>query len=339
MADRRVCVRCILPEAFPGITFNADGVCSVCQTAIALPDIETHCAGLRRGMETAIEAARRDGPYDCIVAYSGGKDSSYTLKLLVERYALRCLAVTVDNGFMSDQARVNCSTITGALGVDWTLFRPAPAFMMGLYARSARERNLHAPAAIKRASNMCSSCISLINSQMIKIAVQNAASLIAGGYIGGQVPRDAAVMRVDVGATPNRVTTEQKLTTFFGRGAERFFKVTDTPGSAGAHVTIINPMLTVRVTEHQLVTELEELGWRTTRDTGQNSTNCRLNDLGIFVHHRQYGFNPYLMEIAEQVRNGLLDRETALRRANAIPAADMVREQAQRIGLDLGDIG
>ena len=63
-------------------------------------------------MGEILEASRGTGAYDAIVAFSGGKDSSYTLKLLVEDYGLNCLAVTIDNGFISEGAFKNCRTIT-----------------------------------------------------------------------------------------------------------------------------------------------------------------------------------------------------------------------------------
>jgi hypothetical protein len=213
--------------------------------------------------------------------------------------------------------------------------------MNTLYLESARHADLHAPAAVKRASNMCSSCISLINTRMLNTAVRNHASLVAGGYIGGQVPKDAAMLHIDLAVlAKTRLASEQKYLQVFGRGAERFFAVPAAPPGAGLErITIINPMLTVRVTESQIVDELAALGWKRTTDTGQNSTNCRLNDLGIVVHFRQYGFHPYILEMAEQVRNGLLSRDDALIRVRAIPDIASVADQARQIGLDLGELG
>ena len=49
------------------------------------------------------------------MAYSGGKDSSYTLKLLRERYDLKILAFTLDNHFVSPVAWKNIDAITDIL--------------------------------------------------------------------------------------------------------------------------------------------------------------------------------------------------------------------------------
>lgn len=56
--------------------------------------------------------------YDCIVGVSGGTDSTYLLHLLVKKYKLRPLAITVDNGWSSDISVTNIKSITDKLGVD-----------------------------------------------------------------------------------------------------------------------------------------------------------------------------------------------------------------------------
>ena len=54
--------------------------------------------------ELAIEFIREHEPEEgYFVGDSGGKDSTYTLSLLRQRYNLRVLAVTFDNGFISPQ--------------------------------------------------------------------------------------------------------------------------------------------------------------------------------------------------------------------------------------------
>ena len=51
------------------------------------------------GSETGHFPGRKND--HCLLGFSGGKDSSYTLWQLRERYGLRVLAVTLDNGFIS----------------------------------------------------------------------------------------------------------------------------------------------------------------------------------------------------------------------------------------------
>lgn len=107
------CSRCILPETFPYIKFDSDGVCSVCSSYSKLSyygENELHrLADLHRGKHPIA---------DCVVAFSGGRDSSYGLHYLKEVLGLRPLAYTYDWGMVTDLARRNQSRLTAKLGVE-----------------------------------------------------------------------------------------------------------------------------------------------------------------------------------------------------------------------------
>src|SRR5512143_2923480 len=112
--SQRICTRCILPETFPGITFDAAGLCSHCR--------QSSSERVRLDEQKKYEQKFRDllgkssgSAYDILVAYSGGKDSTYTLGLLKNKYQARVLAVSVDNGFVSETARVNIRNVTDCL--------------------------------------------------------------------------------------------------------------------------------------------------------------------------------------------------------------------------------
>ncbi|MCK7494593.1 MAG: hypothetical protein MZW92_28060 [Comamonadaceae bacterium] len=82
----RHCVRCGLPSNFPRVAFDADGVCGLCRSYEA---IEDHARVYWRTMDdlrALFEESRRAHPsgYDCLMLYSGGKDSTYALCRLVE---------------------------------------------------------------------------------------------------------------------------------------------------------------------------------------------------------------------------------------------------------------
>jgi PP-loop superfamily ATP-utilizing enzyme len=284
-------------------------------------------------IETVIDACRNVGEYDCIVAFSGGKDSTYTLMLLVEKYKLNCLAITIDNGFISPQAKNNCRSVTESLGVDFVAYTPAFDFMRRMYVTSATNDSIHTKSAVKRASSMCNSCINLINNYMLKSATRHGAPLVAGGYIGGQVPRDAAVLVVDIEKQiQHRAVALRRNIENFGPDAARYF---DSGASQviGKKVTIINPMLTVNLTEEEIISSIAKLGWVKTQDTGLNSSNCRLNDLGIAVHYKKHQFHPYVLEISEQVRSATMSREDALKKVSAVPEFSTLQPQIDKLGL------
>lgn len=103
------CKRCLLPDSLLGISIDEQGVCNHCR------DYERNFAGWdsikdRKAQEfqQLLEKAKSlKRPYDCLVPLSGGKDSTYALYLATKVYKLRTLAVTLDNGYLSDLAKVN----------------------------------------------------------------------------------------------------------------------------------------------------------------------------------------------------------------------------------------
>lgn len=331
------CRRCVLTSAIPGISFDASGLCSICQKTPAQNILADQRERSRREMEGAFANARSRGSYDCVVAFSGGKDSSYVLKLLVEQYGLRCLAVTIDNGFLSSGVVDNCKAVCGKLGVDHVMFTPKSTFMTGMYHASAVSEQMHPKAAIQRASSICNSCIGVINTHMLRVAIDQNIPMIAGGYIGGQLPKDTAIFRLNLNANaPLRASSVRRFVGHFGSDAKQYF---DLPAdAANREIIVVNPMLGLMVSEHDIVAALEPLGWKRPTDTGLTSTNCRLNDLGVYIHSRRHGFHPYIFEMADQVRHGLLDRDAAIAKLNAIPNYNQVEWLAQKIGVGHNEI-
>ena len=114
----QLCVNCVLPETFPGIKFDSEGVCSHCRAYKGAEAVDAQKTKYREKFERLWGERRQDAAYDCLVCYSGGKDSSYTLDLMVRKYGARALAVTIDNGFVSARAVENIRAVVESVGAD-----------------------------------------------------------------------------------------------------------------------------------------------------------------------------------------------------------------------------
>lgn len=109
----RRCSRCVLPSTMPHIEFDADGVCNYCRNH------EPITYQGRDALERILAPHRKgNGEPDCIVAFSGGRDSCYSLHLLVKELGMRPLAFTYDWGMVTDLARRNQARMCAALGVE-----------------------------------------------------------------------------------------------------------------------------------------------------------------------------------------------------------------------------
>ncbi|MDR2347387.1 MAG: hypothetical protein LBD90_01950, partial [Bifidobacteriaceae bacterium] len=109
----RRCAKCVLPETMPFIEFDAAGVCNYCRTY--QPETYLGEAALA---DWADSVRRPDGRIDSLVAFSGGRDSSYGLHYLVAELGLKPLAFTYDWGMVTDLARRNQSRMCAQLGVE-----------------------------------------------------------------------------------------------------------------------------------------------------------------------------------------------------------------------------
>ncbi len=113
VAQLRRCSRCLLPETIPFITFDDAGVCNVCTN---YRRHVVHGADVLAREADALRSPRAQ--HDCIIAVSGGRDSSYGLHYIVKELGLRPLAYTYDWGMVTDLARRNIARLCGELGVE-----------------------------------------------------------------------------------------------------------------------------------------------------------------------------------------------------------------------------
>jgi len=119
----KTCKRCLLPETAESITFDGEGVCSVCRQ-IEHKKKKINWAERAEQFEKIIESFRGRFDYDCIVPFSGGKDSTYTLWYLVKIKKLKPLVVRFDHGFLRENLQENSLRTFRTLGVDVHNFTP-----------------------------------------------------------------------------------------------------------------------------------------------------------------------------------------------------------------------
>jgi N-acetyl sugar amidotransferase len=117
------CTKCGLPETFETIEFDESGVCNMCtQFKYKMEEIDWN---QRKSMfDKIIEENRGKYEYDCILPFSGGKDSTFTLYYLVKEYGIKPLVVQFNHGFMRPTLLKNNERTFKTLGVDVISFTP-----------------------------------------------------------------------------------------------------------------------------------------------------------------------------------------------------------------------
>lgn len=120
------CSKCVLLETWPGIVFDKEGVCNVCrehEKKVAI-DWNLRQESLLEILEVYRNRAKKRGnKYDCLVGFSGGKDTVYTLWAMKKKYGMRPLAFTFDHGFkLSPDAEYNIQEIPKIIDIDHIRF-------------------------------------------------------------------------------------------------------------------------------------------------------------------------------------------------------------------------
>lgn len=116
------CKRCLTPSSRPRVVFDEHGVCNACHTADEKRTIDWDVR--QREFLALIERYRsRDGRYDCVVPWSGGKDSSSIAWKLKFEFGLNPLLVTFSPLILNEVGEHNRQEMIAA-GFDSLMIRP-----------------------------------------------------------------------------------------------------------------------------------------------------------------------------------------------------------------------
>lgn len=107
------CTKCILPETMPFISFDDKGVCNYCNNYKSRNNPKP-----KEELFKLVEPYRKQDHLDCIVPFSGGRDSCYGLHLIVKELGMKPVTYTYDWGMVTDLGRRNISRMCAKLGVE-----------------------------------------------------------------------------------------------------------------------------------------------------------------------------------------------------------------------------
>lgn len=163
------CVLCGLPETHETIAFDAQGVCNICRQH-EFKHGRIDWAANKKTLDALVETYRGKYDYDCVVPFSGGKDSTWTLYYLVKEYGLKPLVVRFDHGFYRPNLEENVKRTIRALGVDMLNFTPNWHVVRKLMLQSFLEKG-----------DFCWHCHTGIFSYPMWIAIEKQVPLIFWG--------------------------------------------------------------------------------------------------------------------------------------------------------------
>lgn len=321
------CTRCGLSGNYPGVTFNEAGVCSICRSFDTYHEKAAQYFKPMAELESLVTQIKGNakGDYDCLVLLSGGKDSSYMLYQLVG-LGLRVLTFTLDNGYISDEAKANIRRITGELGVDH-VFGETP-FMKDIFVDSLRQY-----------ANVCNGCFKTIYTLAVNLAREKGIGTIVTGLSRGQFfetrlteelfqQPDFDISQIDESIARARRAYHQRDDIISRSLDVDVFR----DESTFQDVQFIDFYRYCDVDLETMYKFLDEHApWVRPSDTGR-STNCLINEAGIYVHKKRRGFHNYALPYSWDVRLGHKTRQEAVEELDDDIDESRVRRILDEIG-------
>ena len=331
-SDERFCSECGLSSRHPDAEMDNGDVCALCLGFHEYEALASAYFGTRSELVKIAEAVKQANPLsesrkqDCMVLLSGGKDSTYALYQVIE-LGLNPLVFSLDNGFISDGAKANIRRVTDDLGLE-LVWGSSPA-MNEVFRDS-----------LARFSNVCQGCFKVIYTLSTQLAKARGLSTIFTGLSRGQIyeTRIADMFH-------NRIFDREAIDQAIVEARRIYHRMDDA----------VSRNLDVRVFEDDQVFEeikyvdvyrycevsLDDIygfldanaPWVRPDDTGR-STNCLINEAGIFVHRAERGYHNYALPYSWDVRLGHKERDAALAELNDEIDPTRIRDKLNDVGYD-----
>ncbi len=319
------CANCILPNNYPGISFDESRICN-------------HCVNYKRPTYLGMEAMKkeveaflmahegRNADYDCVLGLSGGRDSAYLLYLLEEVADLRVLAYSVDNGFVPEQTKENLRVMTGTLGVklvieDHELLRKCIRHHMASWMMNP------SPAMV---GLLCTGCRLNMDAMIKDFAARNGVPVI----VRGGTPFEGQgykfnIMRTDpnsrgmksfvLGYLSNIMRNPMWIlnTTCLTTQVREFYYHYYRKIHRREDQMIISPFWSyIEWREEDVIKTIEnKLGWKKNPNTESTwRGDCDIALLKLYLYKKTLGFNDKDDGLSSLIRDGQITRDEALDR-------------------------
>ena len=332
----KTCTKCILNDNYPGLTFNDKGECSFCVKYQNFTPIgEDH---LIREFEAARAIARkRNIEFDVLVPLSGGKDSTYMLYLATKKYHLRVLAMTYDNGFLSELALKNIETTVKNSGAKHIFSRPDPEILKSVYQTMFRHTG-----------DICGACDIGTNTTILRVSHDYKTPLIFSGVSPLEndsfvpdtvqdVSRFKHIMK-KFGTLNRKQLNEFLIYPNLNYFLQSYYK------RIGYFGKLIFPLFYIDNPFDKEMGEIihRELGW----DDPKNSEytkhfDCIAEPFTNFVRNQIYGYERRICQYSNMIRRGEIAREKAfqmLAADNLMEMPDHTEKVQEYLGVGKDDL-
>ena len=338
------CALCILPATYPYVDFDDRGVCRYCRQWTKITP-----KGEQALLDAVAPYRSADGSPDVIVAFSGGRDSSYGLHYVKKHLGMNPVAFTYDWGMVTDLARRNQARVCGKLGVEH-IVRSADITAKRRFVRKNVQAWLRRPELGMVTLLMAGDKEFYAHARRLREETGIKLVIFCAGNMIEDAPYKAGLMGVfpdDHGNTLTHMSLRNKIGMLwyfaknFARNPAYFNEsLLDTANAFWQTFVVKDDFLYLYhyIPWHEdtiVATIRREYDWEISHDT---ASTWRIGDgtaaFYNYVYQTIAGFTEDEVMLANMVREGHIDRAEALRRAAEYgkPRWPSIREYAQLIG-------
>ncbi len=303
-----ICKNCILPNGFLGIKLNPDRLCNFCSdTAYENPNMKRVqineqkrklCLDDWNEAVKVMQENRGTLQHDCVIGYSGGKDSTALVDTFVHEYKLNPLLITVDTGFMTDVAKKNIKDTLTKMNLyeNHVLIEAAIPTFKKLYKyyffnHDSNEKSLTV--------DICHSCTDLIHTIVVKEAMKRGLKLVVIGFSPDQIARyfyETSREETLKDGTPDnslKATLEESDFKWYFNSSEV---------SLAKVPRVLYPYHVIDYDENEIINRVETKGLIEVGKADPTLTNCHVVKAALMYDFHRYGGITYALQYAELVR-------------------------------------
>jgi len=303
------CKKCINHKGCISVEIGSDGICNHCKEPdkyFVVPISPELKEQKRKEMEKIlkkIKAKHRNREYDCVVGFSGGKDSTYLLYILAVKYGLNVLAVSVNSGYMNKVALNNIKQTIKNLGVEHIFIKPPIEVFTKLYRWHIINYDSNDLPMMKK---ICDNCTDLIDSLVIKEAARRGIPYV---FIGLSPDENARhFFEIPKEKLNHSLLPEHWKSDFYSNEDRKWWWDPNEFGSK-KKPRLLFPLHIWPYNEKKVIATVERAGLVRRGKADPLKTNCILIwAIGMYDIIR-FGHHMYRLQIAKLIRQGVGDRE------------------------------
>jgi len=304
----KICSRCILPETYPDIKFDQNGICHKCHE-YDLKYANRDYNQLQKELINIFNWAKAQNKrYDCIVPFSGGKDSSYTIYLCRKKYGLKVLAVNFNNGLRTIEALKNIENIIQKLDVGYVCYGPNYELLRKLYRQF-----------FLKTGQFCFPCDMGIWATVHRVAEQYDVPLIVSGFSAQIESRGKKIYSYNNNLFLNvakEVIAKQEMKDFLEEtNLSKLLRRLK-------HLTLRRYRRQISLPDYIVWDDQEikrviseELGWQKRQDGSSDHIDCLFAPIKNYLVVAKWGFGEKTTKYSAMVRAGQMKRQEAMEKA------------------------